>query len=277
MTLLRRLIPALPWIQWLPVAVLVGLLAWLTVGTPPDFPTRQFYLRAGLLVATLGLSFAFDDPAAPTTDSTPSPLRVRRAARIGLSLVPWIILVTALLWAGSEDGLEPEFVASADGAGSELPIGRLLLEAATMASWVIAIAGTIAKRWDDEPGKIAAPALLAIYAGSWLIAERWRPWAIPSASGWETGRPWWWIAFGLGAAISVTSGWDSRRQGLLRQMTGSRGVARFGMTDPECQVDGERQLCRSEVGGHCQGVEVASITEEGPNDPPAGVGQLHES
>lgn len=92
-----------------------------------------------------------------------------------------------------------------------LPVGRLLLESGTMASWGLAISAVVAKRWDDEPGKIASASLLAFYAVSWAIPERWNPWAIPSDSRWLTGHPWWWLALSAGVVIAVAASWDSRR------------------------------------------------------------------
>ena len=89
-----------------------------------------------------------------------------------------------------------------------------------MASWCLAIASLIAKRWDDEPGKIASAALLALYAGSWMVPERWKPWADPTESRWTTALPWWWLAFAVGVLVMLTSGWDSRRNRLVRPRTG---------------------------------------------------------
>ncbi len=210
MSLLRPLGAAVPWIPWIPVAGLVGLLAWATTGLQPDFASRQLYLRAGFLVAALGLSFAFDDPAAPTTDPTPSPLRRRRFIRLGLSLLPWSAGLSLLLWAGAQGGVEPVWITSIDAVRPEFPLGRLLLEAATMASWGLAIASVVAIPWDDEPGKIASAALLALYAGSWMVPERWKPWADPTDSRWKFVLPWWWGALALGVLVLVVSSWDSR-------------------------------------------------------------------
>lgn len=210
MILLRRLIPAMPWIPWLPVLVIVVLLTWAISDLPPDFASRQLYLRAGLLVVALGVSFAFDDPTAPTTDAVPSSLRRRRAVRFLLSTIPWTAGITVLLWAGSQGGLHPVWLTSSGPDGPDLPAGRLLLEAATMASWGLAIASVIASRWDDEPGRIASAALLGIYALSWMIPERWKPWSGPSDPRWLTVLPGWWVALGAAALLGVVSSWDSR-------------------------------------------------------------------
>lgn len=210
MNLARRLVAAIPWIPWIPVAVLVGLLAWATTDLQPNFASRQLYLRTGFLIAALGLSFAFDDQAAPTSDPTPSPLRLRRLVRLGWSLIPWSALLGALFWAGTREGVSAVWAVSIDPQSSELPIGRLVLEAATMAAWGLAIASVVAKRRDEEPGKIASAALLALYAGSWMVPERWKPWADPTDSRWQTALPWWWVALGLGVLLIISWSWDSR-------------------------------------------------------------------
>ena len=218
MTLLRRLIPALPWIPWVPVLVIIGLLAWAITDLSPDFASRQLYLRAGLLVAGLGLSFAFDDPVAPTTDPMPSSLRRRRSLRMVLGLVPWVTGVVILFWAGSQGGIDPVWRTSLQPERSELPIGRLILESATMACFGLAIAAVITKRWDDEPGKIASASLLGLYAVSWMVPERWKPWSDPTDLRWGTVLPWWWVALCAAVVVAVVSSWDSRsRPSLLRR------------------------------------------------------------
>ena len=218
LTLPRKLVLAVPWIPSVPVLVIVGLLGWAVTDLAPDFASRQLYLRAGLLVVALGLSFAFDDPAAPTTDPVPSPLRRRRALRFLLSTIPWMAGITVLLWAGLQGGLHPVWLTSVEPLRPELPVGRLLLEAATMACWGLAIASVIARRWEDEPGRIASAALLGIYALSWMIPERWKPWSDPSDVRWKAVLPWWWAALAVAVLVAVVSSWDSRsRSGPLRR------------------------------------------------------------
>jgi hypothetical protein len=209
-----------PWVPWLPVLALSGLFAWAISDLQPDFPSRQLYLRAGFLLVGLGLGFAFDDSAAPTTDPTPSPLHRRRLIRLGVFLLPWSAALGVLLWGAAQGGLDPVWTTSVEPREPELPVGRLVLEAATIASWCLAIASVVAKRWDDEPGMIASAALLALYAGSWMTPERWKPWAYPTAERWTTALPWWWLAFALGVLVMLSFSWDSRRQGLMRRMTG---------------------------------------------------------
>ena len=212
MTLLRRLIPAVPWVPWLPVSGGIGGLAWAIRDLQPDFASRQLYLRGGLLLAALTISFAFDDPAAETTDSTPSPLRLRRSVRLLISLVPWATLVAVVVSAGAKN-MDPVLLLSAPLNPEQLPVGRLLLEAATMASWGLATASVLASRWDDEPGKVASGALLIAYAAAWMIPEQGKPWANPADPRWQTALPWWWVALGAGVLVTVIFSWDTRKGG----------------------------------------------------------------
>jgi len=191
-------------------------------GLQPDFASRQLYLRGGLLLAALALSFAFDDPAAETTDSTPSPLRLRRSVRLLISLLPWATLVAVVVSAGAKN-MDPVILLSAPLNPEELPVGRLLLEAATMASWGLAAASVLASRWDDEPGRIASGALLIGYAAAWMIPEQWKPWANPADPRWQTALTWWWVALGVGVLVTVAFSWDSRQRGPLRSFLRRRG------------------------------------------------------
>jgi hypothetical protein len=189
-----RLLSAIPWLQWLPAGTVGALLVWSVANLPSDFGSRHLQLRGGCLVAALALCFALDDPAAPTSDPVPARLITRRLIRVGLSLVPWVMMVVVLLL-------------DAGSAGQE---GRLVLEAATLAGWGLAMAAVIARRWDPSPGWRAATALLAAYAVSWAIPESHRPWALPGDIRWAGLLPWWWWSLALGAVVFVAASWDTR-------------------------------------------------------------------
>lgn len=239
MILVRRLIPAIPWMPWVPVSLIVALLVLAISDLQPDFPSRQLYLRGGMLVTALALAFAFDDPAATTTDSAPLPLRIRRLLRTLVSLVPWGTAVTVLIWAGASGGLPPELILSAAAERSQLPVGRLLLEAGTMAIWGLAVASVVSSRWDDEPGKVASAALMVLYAAAWLVPEQWKPWADPTDSRWVTAHPWWWVVLILGGTITVASSWDARRKRLLQRFKHLRAdLNRSILETPESPAGG---------------------------------------
>jgi hypothetical protein len=221
MTLISRTIKAMPWRPWAPVTAAVALVAWSAGSYPPDFPSRHLYLRAGLMVIGVGLAFILDDPAAETTDPAPSPLRQRRAIRVIAGLSVWLGLATGLFLLGARD-MDVVFVYDPE-MDAALPVGRLLLEGVTMAACGLAIAAIISKRWDDEPGKIASASLLVLYAASWAVPERWKPWASPNDDRWTTGYPWWWAALALAALVLIAASWDARVGWSTRRLT--RGAA----------------------------------------------------
>ncbi|MGA7228620.1 MAG: hypothetical protein WBZ40_09080 [Acidimicrobiia bacterium] len=210
LSIVRRLIPAIPWAQWIPVTAIVGFLTWYVPRLQPGFDSRQLYIRAGLLLAAIAYTFTFDDPAAETTDSAPFPLRVRRLLRSLLSLLPWAALVGILL-ASSANEMKPVLILSSELDPLEMPVGRLTLEAATMAAWGLATAAVVSHKWDERPGWIASTALLAAYAMAWMVPDTWKPWAGPTDSRWSTALPWWWIALGLGLLVVGAASWDARR------------------------------------------------------------------
>jgi hypothetical protein len=217
---------------------LVALILWGTDALMPDFASRQLYMRAALLVAALGLCFAFDDPGAETTDPAPSPLRKRRSIRTLLALGPWAVLVGTTLLVVCR-GMDPVFILSEE-VGNQFPIGRALLEATTLATWGLALAAVVSKRWDEEPGKYASAGLLALYAVSWAIPEQWKPWANPNDQRWETALPWWWVALAVAVLIVIAFSWDARtgwrlRLGSRRDESSGRSVreSSYSMTSGE--------------------------------------------
>lgn len=210
MMLLRRLIPALPWVVWAPTTGLVLALAYVIADLRSDFPSRNLYLRVALLVVALGFSFAIDDPASVTAESTPSPLWKRRIYRLLLFAAPWLMLVGLVLWSGTIGGVEPALSPSANWV-VELPVGRLLIEGAAMAAIGLAIAAVIALRKEYEPGKYASLALLGLYIFSWATPEQWRPWRLPSDTHWNLSQTMWWGALLIGAAVFLLASLDAGR------------------------------------------------------------------
>lgn len=211
MILVKRIAAAVPKIPWIPAAALVAWLGWAIPRLDPDFISRHSYLRTGLLVAGLALCFSLDDPAAPTVGPAPSPLRTRTWTRIGVSLIPWSLLFTALIWAGASGGLQSVWTVSASPQTPELPVGRLLLEAGTIGCLGLALAAVSAKRWSDEPGMVSSAVLLALFAASWAIPEPWSPWATPNDPTWSQSWTWWSTALAATGFVLISSTWDSRR------------------------------------------------------------------
>jgi hypothetical protein len=217
LSLLKRLAPAYPWVPWLPTGAMVAVIAWMMTNQPPDLPSRHLHLRSGLMVAALGLTFAFDDIAAEMSDASPSPLWLRRGMRALIGSLPWAILVIGLLWMASQPGNWDV------GGYSEVQlvnthVTRLLLEASTMAVWGLSIAALVASRWDQEPGRIASVSLLAVFAASWAIPRFWSPWDLPPGMRWEAIRIWWWGALGLALVLGLVWSWDTRYRAWVRHL-----------------------------------------------------------
>lgn len=208
---LKHVLSAIPKVIWLPVFVAVGPLAVAATKQIADFPSRQLYIRAGLVAAALGLCFAFDDPAAPTTAASPTPLRVRRLPRLLLSLIPWSLAVAITIGAGSQ-GLDPVLLAVDPTAGPHLPLGRLLIEALTIAVTGLAIASIIASRWSDEPGTSASAVLLGLSVLLWAASMRWTPaWADPMDARWGVTIGYWGGTLIAASFVTALFSWDSRR------------------------------------------------------------------
>jgi hypothetical protein len=201
--------------QFAIMIVLVAPLAWMTTDLQPDFAGRQLYIRAGCLLAALGFCFALDDTAATTLESVPVPLRTRRVIRTLPGLILWVATIAMVLSAGSTDGLRPVFTLSNPYDPTELPVGRLLLEAITLASWGVAIGARLARN-HPEPGRVASVILMILYGASWTVPHLWKPWADPTLPRWTTSLPWWWVALAVGVTLTVLQSWDSRQIAIRR-------------------------------------------------------------
>lgn len=215
MSLLRKIIVAGPMLHWLPVGVVTAIFALVVLRYQgPDPFERALYLRCGLLVVALGVTFTFDDSAAATTDAVPSPLMVRRLLRALVAAVPWAALVGVLILAGLQDPEPPQW--EPDLVYPPLPVGRFLLEAATMAAIGLALAAFLARKWSEQPGKFASASMLALFALSWAIPAPRKPWVNPYDEVWTTVQPWWWAVFALGGAATVWWSRDTRTTSLRR-------------------------------------------------------------
>lgn len=208
---LKHVISAVPKMIWLPVFFVVGPLAVATTKQIAEFPSRQLYIRAGLVAAALGLCFAFDDPAAPTSDAVPTPLRKSRLPRLLFSLIPWSVAVGVTIWGGVQ-GLDPVLLAVDPTAGPHLPLGRLIIEALTIAVTGLAIASIIASRWSDEPGPSASAVLLGLSVLLWAASMRWTPaWADPMDARWGVTMGYWGGTLIAASFVTALFSWDSRR------------------------------------------------------------------
>lgn len=205
------------------VAVLLGVVAG---RQPTGAEFRYLPLRLAVVALVCAVSFVFDDPAKRFSDPAPSPLRVRRGIRALMGVLAASCLLGIVLMTAS-DGMSLVLDASSDAAGAtdaeiqlranqELPWGRLALEMATMIGFTLAVAGAVARRGEAEPGRVTSGVLLAVYTLSWMIPERFKPWANPPDPRWTTGAQWWCAALTLMWVSALVLSWDSRVSKSLR-------------------------------------------------------------
>lgn len=240
--LISSVLGCTPTIGFIPaglLAVVMGVVA----GRQPLGPEFRFLpTRLAVLAIVIAAGFVFDDPAKPTTDSVPSPLRFRRAIRAlyGLSLGAALFAVVIPM---ASEGMNLVAVVASDPVAApggadetaamepEFPWGRLALEMVTMIGFTLAIAAATSRRGESEPGRIATGVMLGVYATTWMIPEAYRPWASPNDQRWTTGATWWWVALGIVWTVTAVFSWDSRTERLLRRSSvGNPNSSRVGST-----------------------------------------------
>jgi hypothetical protein len=128
-------------------------------------------LRLAAVVLASAAAPAFDDETEPLAAASPTPLGVRRAARVLLLVVP-LAAAWALLWhhAGRH----------VTGMPSSWPV---TLEAATLLATVVSIAA-VACRHGWHAGALAGPLLLVLVAGALLLPDTLTPFPEPTQQHW---------------------------------------------------------------------------------------------
>lgn len=202
-------------------AVAVGL-SVVASRQPTDADARFLPTRLALLAIVVGISFAFDDAAARLTDSAPRTLRLRRGIRGGFAVLGGIAVVMPVLLVASS-GMDLVWVMPApEPTMTErqppFPGGRLALEALTMGAVALAVASGLARRGEEEPGRVVTGIVLATYAVTFMIPEPYRPWAYPSELGWLAKASWWWVAAILLVLVTVSLSWDARSGRVLGKL-----------------------------------------------------------
>ena len=234
-----KLIPSVlrctPRIGFIPAGVLAVVMG-VVAGRQPLSPEYRFLpTRLAVLAIVIAVGFVFDDPAKPTTDSLPSPLRLRRGIRVlyGLIMAAGLFAIVILL---ASDDMNLVAVVDSDPVAPveteevltmhpEFPWGRLALEMAVMIGFTLAIAAVTSRRSESEPGRIATGVMLGVYASTWMIPEAYQPWASPTEQRWATSAIWWWVALAIVWGLAAILSWDSRAGHLHSRRRGSIGRA----------------------------------------------------
>lgn len=230
--MIRRLVPPVlrttSLLGFIPAAVLAVAMG-LVAGQQPVGPESRFLpSRLAILSIVIAVGFVFDNPATQLTDPVPNPLRVRRLIRgVAGLLIGMAIFAVVLVFAASDMELvavintnrtgPPESEQDPSTQLPQFPWGRLALEMATMAGFVLAAAAAISRRGEPEPGRIAAGVLLGAYAVTWMTPQSHRPWASPMDQRWDTSANWWWLALFLVWLTAIVLSWDSRAGEQLRR------------------------------------------------------------
>jgi hypothetical protein len=230
-----KLIPSVlrctPRIGFIPAGGLAVVMGVVAGRQPLSAEYRFLPTRLAVLAIVIAVGFVFDDPAKPTTDSLPSPLRLRRGIRVlyGLIMAAGLFAIVILLAsddmnlvaAVNSDSVAPVETEEVLTMHPEFPWGRLALETATMIGFTLGIAAAISRRSESEPGRIATGVMLGVYAVTWMIPETYRPWASPMEQRWTTSAIWWWVALGIVWGLAVILSWDSRARRHLPRTRGS--------------------------------------------------------
>ncbi|MEX2291298.1 MAG: twin-arginine translocation signal domain-containing protein [Mycobacteriales bacterium] len=137
-------------------------------------------LRGAAVLLACAVAFAVDDPSYDVLAASPTPLRRRVLARVGLAGA-----VAAGIWCG--------LLLLAAAVGGDVPAAALSLEAAALAS--LAAAGAVVlQTWRGiaEPGLLMAPAVAGAVLAANLLPARWALLApAPGAPGWEAAHQRW--------------------------------------------------------------------------------------
>jgi hypothetical protein len=173
----------------------VALIARQDTSGPGELVTA---LRMAAVLLGVGVAFALDDPAAPTTAATPTPLVLRWALRAALPLPP-----VAVLWAVA--------FAIADRPG--LPVPALTLELVTVLALAhVLSAATQLLTGAPAGGGAAAGLLLGLAAASLVIDPLRGPWVPYGEATWNRVHALWLLTLlGVLLVLALLSRGPGRR------------------------------------------------------------------
>jgi fluoroquinolone transport system permease protein len=196
-TQLKALAPALlRSVRWQPVlvsALASALLLWWQFDAAATPPNTVWLLRAVALLLAVGVAFALDDKTRPTLAAVPTPLWWRVVVGlIGVAAPAGLAWCAALAWVGWR-------------VHGDVPAAALTLEAAALATLVLAVAGGLARwRGTSDPGAVTAPVMLAL---GLLLPQlpRWVALVVPPGPAWDPAHVRWAMLLTIAVAVLALS------------------------------------------------------------------------
>jgi hypothetical protein len=237
------LVPTARAVGWMsPLAAFglsLGLLALAVRPGPASAPEELVrWLRLATIVAALGCAFLLDDPSEPTTESVAGSQLLRRALRVALLLPATTAWWAAVLW--RVQAVHP---------GLPLPVAALTLEAAALLAVTLALAAAGSRLAPERRGGVvAAPALLALTSGCFLLPAPVALYAQPGSAAWDGAHRRWALLLGLALAAFAAASRDPAHRrlpsrlrglapGLARGRAARAGAGRSGSPDAAGRVE----------------------------------------
>lgn len=165
-------------------------------------------LRGAAVLLACAVAFAVDDPSYDVLAASPTPLRRRVLARVGLAGA-----VAAGTWCA--------LLLLTAAVGGDLPAAALTLEAAALMSFAAAAALWL-QTWRGiaEPGLLVAPAVAGAVLAAHLLPARWALLApAPGAPGWAAAHQRWAAVLGLAVLLAAAG---TRDRAARRRSVGFR-------------------------------------------------------
>lgn len=149
-------------------------------------------LRGAAVLLAVAVAFAVDDPSYDVLAVSPTPLRRRVLARVGLAGA-----VAAGIWCG--------LLLLTEAVGGDVPAAALSLEAGALASFAAATAVALQSwRGIAEPGLLVAPTVAGAVLAANLLPTRWALLApAPGMPGWEAAHQRWAAVLCLAVLVAV--------------------------------------------------------------------------
>lgn len=172
------------------------------IGDEFDMAARFIVARVGILAVAATLPFLIDDPASAATAPSPTALRFRRAHRLLIGALPWVLSVGTILMLAARN-LPPD-------PDNPFPYVRLSTEALALAVLACLVAAVLGRR-AAEPGRRAATLMIMAGVAMAAIPPPIQPWMTPFDPQY-TGMSLtsWWLLAAFGAAGFVAVSWDAQ-------------------------------------------------------------------